>query len=205
MRGNADHEKAMADHAIDGIDLLAVNLYPFETTLAGGADFDTCIENIDIGGPAMTRAAAKNHSSVTVVVDPGDYSSVLAEIADNGGATRDATRRRLAAKAFALTAAYDTAVSTWLLGQADVSADAPTRSFAGKLRQTLRDGQDFLEEIIKAGIEDKSIRQSSTKRLAQVLFSAFNQMPEWYNPDGSEPPEVIANQILELVSDGIRA
>ena len=74
-----------------------------------------------------------------------------------------------------------------------------------KLRQTLRDGQDFLEEIIKAGIEDKSIRQSSTKRLAQVLSSAFNQMPEWYNPDGSEPPEVIANQILELVSDGIRA
>ena len=74
-----------------------------------------------------------------------------------------------------------------------------------KLRQTLRDGQEFLEEVIKAGIKDKSIRECSPKRLAQVLFSAFNQMPEWYNPDGSEPPEVIANQILELVSNGIRA
>ena len=74
VRGNAAHERALAEHAIPAIDLLAVNLYPFEATVEGGADFDTCIENIDIGGPALIRAAAKNHDSVTVVVDPEDYA-----------------------------------------------------------------------------------------------------------------------------------
>jgi phosphoribosylaminoimidazolecarboxamide formyltransferase/IMP cyclohydrolase len=143
VRGNAAHEEAMAEHAITGIELLVVNLYPFEETLAGGGDFSACIENIDIGGPAMTRAAAKNHASVTVVVDPADYGTVLEEMTANGGASLPETRVRLAAKAFARTAAYDAAVSGWLLGEAGGEPAAATyRAFGGTLRQTLRYGEN---------------------------------------------------------------
>ena len=143
VRGNDAHEQAMCEHAITGIELLVVNLYPFEETLARGGDFATCIENIDIGGPAMTRAAAKNHDAVTVVVDPADYGAVLEEMTANGGATLPATRTRLAAKAFARTAAYDAAVSGWLLGEAGGEPEAATyRAFGGTLRQTLRYGEN---------------------------------------------------------------
>ncbi|MEO0620034.1 MAG: bifunctional phosphoribosylaminoimidazolecarboxamide formyltransferase/IMP cyclohydrolase [Pseudomonadota bacterium] len=111
-RGNADHEASAEAHDIGMIDLLVVNLYPFEETVAKGADDGTVIENIDIGGPAMIRAAAKNHAAVTVVVEPQDYDAVRVEIVENGGITF-ATRQRLAAKAYARTAAYDAAVSGW--------------------------------------------------------------------------------------------
>ncbi len=140
-RGNTAHEQAMVDHAIIGIDLLAVNLYPFEETVASGAEFTTCIENIDIGGPAMTRAAAKNHRSVTVVTDPADYAGVIAELSRNDGATSPEMRKKLAAKAFARTAAYDAAVSTWLLAEAGIEA-VSHRAFGGSLRQTLRYGEN---------------------------------------------------------------
>jgi len=113
VRGNATHEKALADHAIPAIDLLAVNLYPFEATVAAGRDFANCIENIDIGGPALLRAGAKNHASVTVVVEPADYPLLLAEMEKNRGATTPELRKSLAAKAFARTAAYDAAISSW--------------------------------------------------------------------------------------------
>ena len=86
IRGNAEHDKAAADHAIQPIDLLVVNLYPFEATVAKGAAYDDCVENIDVGGPAMIRGAAKNHESVTVVVEPSDYARVLAEMSGNAGA-----------------------------------------------------------------------------------------------------------------------
>jgi phosphoribosylaminoimidazolecarboxamide formyltransferase/IMP cyclohydrolase len=122
IRGNAEHEAAARAHDIGPIDLLVVNLYPFEATLAKGAPFEECVENIDIGGPAMIRAAAKNHVSVTVVVDPSDYASVLAEMDANGGATTAATRRRLAAKAYARTAAYDGAISNWLGSEAELAS-----------------------------------------------------------------------------------
>lgn len=140
-RGDAGHEQAMTDHGIEGIDLLAVNLYPFEATVADGADFGTCIENIDIGGPAMTRAGAKNYGSVTVVTAPADYAAVLAEMAANDGATTDDTRKKLAAKAFARTGAYDAAVSTWLLAEAGVEI-SDHRAFGGTLKQTLRYGEN---------------------------------------------------------------
>ncbi len=109
IRGNPEHEAAMAAHGIPPIDLVVVNLYPFEETVAKGADFDTCVENIDIGGPSMIRAAAKNHAAVTVVVDPADYDRVLAEINAHDGATTADFRRELAHKAFARTGAYDAA------------------------------------------------------------------------------------------------
>jgi phosphoribosylaminoimidazolecarboxamide formyltransferase/IMP cyclohydrolase len=111
-RDRPDHLAALAAHGIGEIDLLVCNLYPFAATVASGADRDTCIENIDIGGPALIRAAAKNHDFVAVVTDPADYDSVLGEIASRGGVGL-ALRRRLARKAYALTAAYDSAISLW--------------------------------------------------------------------------------------------
>jgi len=112
VRGDAAHEQALQDHGIPNIDLLAVTLYTFEDTVRSGADADVCVENIDIGGPALIRAAAKNHASVTVVVDPRDYAAVLAQMEQNGGATTLPFRTRLAGKAFARTAAYDAAIDT---------------------------------------------------------------------------------------------
>ena len=114
-RGTDD--AVMAEHGIEPIDLVVINLYPFAATIARpGCSYDEAIENIDIGGPAMVRAAAKNHRDVTVLVDPADYASVLAELAASGATSID-TRSRLAAKAFAHTAAYDTTVASYLLGQ----------------------------------------------------------------------------------------
>ena len=104
IRDNKEHAGAMDAHGIRPIDLLVVNLYPFEATVAKGAGYDDCIENIDIGGPAMIRAAAKNHADVAVVVEPEDYAALLAELSANGGATTLALRKKLAAKAYARTA-----------------------------------------------------------------------------------------------------
>src|SRR3984885_4619353 len=141
MRGNAAHVDAMRAHNIRPIDLLVVNLYPFEATTARGADFADCIENIDIGGPAMIRAAAKNHDDVAVVVEASDYAAVLAELAQHGGATTLALRRRLAAKAYARTAAYDAAVSYWFANSpADLAPDY--RACGGRLIEKLRYGEN---------------------------------------------------------------
>src|SRR5712691_5616858 len=107
-----DHLAALAQHGIAEIDLLVSNLYPFTATVASGAGREECIENIDIGGVALTRAAAKNHEFVTVITDPCDYDAVLSEIAAAGGVSLE-TRRRLAAKAYALTASYDAAIASW--------------------------------------------------------------------------------------------
>ena len=109
----------MAAHGIRPIDLLVVNLYPFEATVAKGAGYDDCIENIDIGGPAMIRAAAKNHADVAVVVEPEDYAALLAELSQHGGATTLALRKKLAAKAYARTASYDAAISNWFANELD--------------------------------------------------------------------------------------
>ena len=141
VRENPEHEAAMLAHGIAPIDLLVVNLYPFEATVAKGAGFADCIENIDIGGPAMIRAAAKNFDSVTVIVDVEDYALLLAELAENNGATRLGFRRALAQKAFARTAAYDAGISNWLAAQIGEAAPA-YRSFAGRRIETLRYGEN---------------------------------------------------------------
>ena len=141
IRENPEHEAAMLAHGIEAIDLLVVNLYPFEQMLARSAPFDACVENIDIGGPAMIRGAAKNHADVAVVVDPEDYAEVAAELDAHDGSTTLALRRRLAAKAYARTAAYDAAISNWLLRETGVEAP---RAFAlgGLLAQALRYGEN---------------------------------------------------------------
>ena len=141
LRDNDEHVAAMDEHGIGGIDLLVVNLYPFEATVAAGADYDTCIENIDIGGPAMIRAAAKNAAFVNVIVDVEDYEKLLGDMDQHGGATCPKFRKKLAQKAYARTAAYDSAVSNWMAGQ--LGLEAPKRrAFAGELKQTLRYGEN---------------------------------------------------------------
>src|SRR5665213_251516 len=141
IRDNKEHAAAMDQYAIKPIDLLVVNLYPFEANVAKGASFDDCIENVDIGGPAMIRAAAKNHADVTVVVEPADYEMLLAELKQHAGMTSLELRQKLAAKAYARTAAYDAAISNWF---ADALHDnAPDyRAFGGKLIQPLRYGEN---------------------------------------------------------------
>jgi phosphoribosylaminoimidazolecarboxamide formyltransferase/IMP cyclohydrolase len=141
IRENPEHEAAMLAHDIRPIDLLVVNLYPFEATLAQGAPFEQCVENIDIGGPAMIRAASKNHDDVAVLVDPADYDEFLAELAANKGASTLATRKRLAQKAFARTAAYDAAISNWLAGALGENTP-PWRALGGKLAQPMRYGEN---------------------------------------------------------------
>ncbi len=141
VRSDEGHVAAMAEHGIPAIDLLVVNLYPFEATVAKGADYDTCIENIDIGGPAMIRAAAKNHADVCVVTDVEDYAALLAELSENDGQTTLEFRKTLAQTAYARTAAYDAAVSTWMASA--IGQQAPRRrAFAGTLAQTLRYGEN---------------------------------------------------------------
>jgi phosphoribosylaminoimidazolecarboxamide formyltransferase/IMP cyclohydrolase len=140
LRDNDEHRAAMETHGIGGIDLVVVNLYPFEETVAKGAAYAEVIENIDIGGPAMIRSAAKNHGFVTVVVDVEDYAAVIEEMEANGGQTSLALRQRLAQTAYGRTAAYDTAVSTWMAGE--VGGTPRRRTFGGTLAQGLRYGEN---------------------------------------------------------------
>ncbi|MDA1323539.1 MAG: bifunctional phosphoribosylaminoimidazolecarboxamide formyltransferase/IMP cyclohydrolase [Proteobacteria bacterium] len=140
-RADPSHRAAMQAHGIAPIDLVVINLYPFEATVAGGGDFETCIENIDIGGPALIRAAAKNHESVTIVTDPADYESVMAAMRDNDGATTAMLRKQLAAVAYARTAAYDSAIAAWFAGQN--GEIFPERySFSGTRAQIMRYGEN---------------------------------------------------------------
>jgi phosphoribosylaminoimidazolecarboxamide formyltransferase/IMP cyclohydrolase len=141
VRGNPAHSEALRAHGIRPIDLLVVNLYPFEKTAARGALFDDCVENIDVGGPAMIRAAAKNHADVAVVVEPADYALVLDEFAQHGGMTTLELRRRLAAKAFARTAAYDAAIANWFANELGVVA-TDYRAVGGRLIEELRYGEN---------------------------------------------------------------
>ncbi len=175
VRGNAEHEQAMVDHGIANIDLLAVNLYPFEATVAEGADFDTCIENIDIGGPAMIRAAAKNHRFVTVVVDPADYSDVMDEMKQNGGATSDVSRKTYAAKAYARTGSYDAAISGWFNDQTKQTFP-PRLALGGALKQTLRYGENpHQEAAFYSNSENRAGVATATQLQGKELsFNNFN-------------------------------
>ncbi len=141
MRDNPAHQEAMQAHDIQPIDLVVVNLYPFEQTVAAGGDFDECIENIDIGGPALIRAAAKNHRDVTVVVESTDYEKIMAEMTQLNGATSADLRRALAAKAYARTGTYDSAIAGWFAGQQGERFPEHL-SFSAKRRQMLRYGEN---------------------------------------------------------------
>ena len=139
-RDDPAHRAEMAAHGIAPIDLVAVNLYPFEATVAAGAPPAACIESIDIGGPALIRAAAKNHEAVAVLTDPAQYDAVLAELAAHAGTTA-ATRSRLAATAYARTAAYDAAIAAWF-GAAHGERFPERLTLSGTRRETLRYGEN---------------------------------------------------------------
>jgi phosphoribosylaminoimidazolecarboxamide formyltransferase/IMP cyclohydrolase len=170
IRDDAAHAAAMQAHGIRPIDLLVVNLYPFEATVAQGKDFATAIENIDIGGPAMIRAGAKNHADVAVIVDVGDYAVLLDELKAHGGATTLTLRRKLAAKAYARTAVYDAAIANWFAQQ--TKEDAPAyRAVGGSLLQPLRYGENphqqaafYRTSELRAGVA--TARQVQGKQLS---------------------------------------
>ncbi len=141
IRDDAEHQEAMKTHGIDGIDLLVVNLYPFEEVRAAGGDYPTTVENIDIGGPAMIRASAKNHAYVTVITDPADYAELTEQLSADAGKTIYAFRQRMAAKAYARTAAYDAAISNWFAEA--LSIDTPRhRTIGGVLKEEMRYGEN---------------------------------------------------------------
>jgi phosphoribosylaminoimidazolecarboxamide formyltransferase/IMP cyclohydrolase len=141
IRDDAEHVEAMKAHGIEAIDLSVINLYPFEQVRASGGDYPTTVENIDIGGPAMIRASAKNHAYVTVVTDAADYAEVIAALSENDGQTTYALRQRLAAKAYARTAAYDAAISNWFAEALQI--EMPTyRVVGGVLKEKMRYGEN---------------------------------------------------------------
>jgi phosphoribosylaminoimidazolecarboxamide formyltransferase / IMP cyclohydrolase len=189
-RDDPAHAAAMAAHAIAPIDLLVVNLYPFEATIARGADFDAAIENIDIGGPAMIRAAAKNHDAVAVVVEPADYAALAAELDAHAGATTLALRRRLAAAAYARTGAYDAAISGWFAAQN--GERWPARLVvAGARRETLRYGENphqsaafYAADPVRPGVA--TARQLQGKELSYNNYNdtdaAFEAVAEFAAP-----------------------
>jgi phosphoribosylaminoimidazolecarboxamide formyltransferase/IMP cyclohydrolase len=142
VRDNPQHVAAMAEHGIAPIDLVVVNLYPFLDTVMSGAERDTIIENIDIGGPSMVRSAAKNHAHVAIVTDPSDYAELLAQLDANQGATSVEFRRRLAAKAFALTASYDSLISQWFAFADQGLRFPPSWTLSSRLAQELRYGEN---------------------------------------------------------------
>lgn len=141
IRDDANHVEAMKAHGIEAIDLSVINLYPFEEVRAKGGDYPTTVENIDIGGPAMIRASAKNHAYVTVVTDPSDYPALVEALQADDGQTSYALRQRFAAKAYARTAAYDAVISNWF-AQA-LSIETPDyRAIGGALKEKMRYGEN---------------------------------------------------------------
>ncbi|MFK7840471.1 MAG: bifunctional phosphoribosylaminoimidazolecarboxamide formyltransferase/IMP cyclohydrolase [Bdellovibrionales bacterium] len=163
-RDNDAHVKAMGDNGISDIDLLVVNLYPFVDTVQGDdPSYENCIENIDIGGPAMIRAAAKNHQFVTVLTDPQDYESVISCLNNHNGEITYKLRKRLAATAYALTATYDSNIASWFVDQMDDNYGFPRRiSFSGNLKQTLRYGENPHQEAGLYTVDD-SLRPGAAR------------------------------------------
>ena len=141
IRGNDEHENTLKENSITPIDLLIVNLYPFEETIRKNSSYEECIENIDIGGPAMIRAAAKNHESVAVIVDPNDYENAIDELKKSDGYLAKSTLKKLALKAYSRTASYDSIISNWL--EKELNAELQDfKAFGGEKIQSLRYGEN---------------------------------------------------------------
>ena len=188
VRDDADHAAAMEEHGIGAIDLVVVNLYPFEATVAKGAERDEIIENIDIGGPSMVRSAAKNHAYVAIVTDAGDYDALLAELDERDGATSLDFRKRMAAKAFAATAAYDSMISQWF-GFADQQQAFPDfLAINGRNPQVLRYGENPHQQAAlykPVGPHARGIAQAEQVQGKALSYNNYND----------------ADAALELVSE----
>jgi phosphoribosylaminoimidazolecarboxamide formyltransferase/IMP cyclohydrolase len=188
VRDNPEHAAAMAEHGIAPIDLVVVNLYPFLDTVMSGADRNTIIENIDIGGPSMVRSAAKNHAHVAIVTDPADYAELLAQLDENGGDTTLEFRKKLAAKAFALTAAYDSTISQWFAFADQGERWPETWVLASKLKMRLRYGENPHQQAalyVPIGPHVLGIAQAQQVQGKELSYNNLND----------------ANAALELVSE----
>ncbi|WP_374407509.1 bifunctional phosphoribosylaminoimidazolecarboxamide formyltransferase/IMP cyclohydrolase [Pelagerythrobacter sp.] len=177
VRDDPEHAAAMDAHEIGAIDLVIVNLYPFEQTVARGAERDEVIENIDIGGPSMVRSAAKNHRYVTIVTDPADYDELLAEMADHDGGTTLDFRGRMAAKAFAATAAYDSAISQWFAFADQGEKFPPVVSMTRKLVGTLRYGENPHQQAalyLAAGPHAQGLPQAEQVQGKELSYNNYN-------------------------------
>ena len=177
VRDDPEHLAAMEHHGIAPIDLVVVNLYPFLSTVMSGADRHTIIENIDIGGPSMVRSAAKNHAHVAIVTDPGDYAALLTELDDHDGSTTLELRKKLAAKAFALTAAYDSTISQWF-AFADQGERFPASwTRASKLKMGLRYGENPHQQAalyIPVGPHARGVAQAEQVQGKELSYNNLN-------------------------------
>jgi phosphoribosylaminoimidazolecarboxamide formyltransferase / IMP cyclohydrolase len=177
VRDNPEHRSKMDEHGIAPIDLVVVNLYPFEQTVMGGASRDTIIENIDIGGPSMVRSAAKNHAFVAVVTDPADYAALLAELDANSGATSLELRKRFAAKAYALTAAYDSMISQWFAFADQGERWPETWTLSSKLKMPLRYGENPHQQAalyVPMGPHARGIAQAEQVQGKELSYNNLN-------------------------------
>lgn len=180
LRDNKEHAAAMQTHGIEGIDLLWVNLYPFEKTIAAGADFDDCIENIDIGGPAMIRAGAKNHEYCAVATDNDDIALVIEELKSIGG-TSHQTRKKLAARAYSRTSAYDAAISNWYFEQTE--EEAPKyRTLGGVKALELRYGENPHQTagFYSSGEKRFGVAQASLLQGKPLSYNNYNDTDAAY-------------------------
>jgi phosphoribosylaminoimidazolecarboxamide formyltransferase/IMP cyclohydrolase len=177
VRDNPEHAAAMAEHGIAPIDLVVVNLYPFLNTVMSGADRDTVIENIDIGGPSMVRSAAKNHAHVAIVTDPGDYAALLLELDTYGGSTSLELRKKLAAKAFALTAAYDSTISQWFAFADQHERFPEIWTHASKLKMGLRYGENPHQQAalyVPVGPAARGVAQAEQVQGKELSYNNLN-------------------------------
>jgi len=198
VRDDAEHAKAMADHGIGAIDLVVVNLYPFQQTVAKGAERDEVIENIDIGGPSMVRSAAKNHAYVTILTDPADYATLLAELEETGGASRLEFRKAMAAKAFAATAAYDAAIAGWFARTDQQHHFPPRRAVSSTLATTLRYGENphqeaalYLADSSSLGTGIPQAEQIQGKELSYNNYNDANAALELVGEFAGQQPTVV--------------
>jgi phosphoribosylaminoimidazolecarboxamide formyltransferase/IMP cyclohydrolase len=177
VRDNPEHAAAMAEHGISAIDLVVVNLYPFEATVMKGAERDEIIENIDIGGPSMVRSAAKNHAFVTIVTDPGDYAGLLAELETNAGATSYDFRRLMAARAYAATAAYDAMISQWFAFADQQQLFPETLAVIGSRAEELRYGENPHQRAalyLPKGPHGRGIAQAEQVQGKELSYNNYN-------------------------------
>lgn len=190
IRDDAEHQAAMKAHGIEGIDLSVINLYPFEDVRAAGGDYPTTVENIDIGGPAMIRASAKNHAYVTIMTDPADYPELLAELSQDSGQTSYAFRQRMAAKAYARTAAYDAMISNWFAEA--LSIDTPRhRVIGGVLKEEMRYGENPHQKaaFYVTGEQRPGVSTAKLLQGKQLSYNNINDTDAAYELVGEFLPE----------------
>jgi phosphoribosylaminoimidazolecarboxamide formyltransferase/IMP cyclohydrolase len=190
IRDDQDHLVAMAEHGIEAIDLVVVNLYPFEDVRRQGGDYPTTVENIDIGGPAMIRASAKNHAYVTILTDPADYPALISELETGSGTTTYSFRQQMAARAFARTAAYDAAISNWFAEALSIQTPRH-RVIGGVLKEEMRYGENphqtaafYVTGENRPGVANATLLQGK-----QLSYNNINDTDAAFELVAEFPPE----------------